>query len=731
MAFISSPTGRPTAALAPVVFTLTIFLSASLLFFVQPLFTKVVLPHIGGAPAVWTTAMLFFQSVLIAGYLYAHILSRKFSVRAQMLIHLSLWAAALFFLPLAVPQGWRFDGSGSAAVQTLLIYAAGVGLPFAVLSANAPLIQAWYARSGGPSSDDPYFLYGASNLGSLIALLGFPLIAEPLLGATAIGKGWSLGFIALGLCLFASSLFSGAAAAAPAQATASTTSPAWSTRVKWAAIAFVPSSLMLALTSKISTDIGSIPLVWVIPLSLYLLTFVLVFTNRPLIGPKSLRLAYLLGLGVLAAVFSNIFGVHVSLIAAGLSVLAFFAVSLFAHDLLYRLRPAAEHLTIFYVTMSIGGALGGLFNSIFAPLFFNDLYEGAVTVVIAGCLAIGGTGKLSPRDFYVATFGGLIVLLALLAEERAEGIVGHNAYSMFKLALVIAVIFFAGRKGKVLAAATLTVVVIGFAAVHSSTLLSDRSFFGTHKVFDKDELRLYANGTTLHGSQTISEISSKNPKPLSYYHPNGPMAQILTSEFGKSARSIGIVGLGVGALACYAQPGQDWHFYEIDRLVDDIARNPALFGYMSACAGRAPTHLGDARMVLAEQDGLTFDVLVIDAYSSDSVPVHLTTKEAIEIYLERLSPDGLLLFHISNRYYDIDRPLGRAAEALGLTALWQRYAGNLKRDPGDSPSVVALMTRSDVLSRTVAEDPRWQLLESDGGRVWTDDFANVLSILRR
>ena len=249
-------------------------------------------------------------------------------------------------------------------------------------------------------------------------------------------------------------------------------------------------------------------------------------------------------------------------------------------------------------------------------------------------------------------------------------------------------------------------------------------------MFEAAGLRLYGNGTTIHGAQRIADDAAARPEPLYYYHPNGPMAQVLTSARGHTAREIGIVGLGVGSLACYSQPGQNWQFYEIDRMVDDIARNPALFRFMSACADDAPTHLGDARVVLAGQTDLQYDILVIDAYSSDSVPVHLTTLEAVQLYMDRLAPDGVLVFHISNRYYDIDKPLARAAQALGLTARKQHYEGNAKVDPADSPSVVVTLSRSVDALGDLADDPRWKVLEGDGGTIWTDDYANLLSILR-
>ncbi|SMX42444.1 transporter [Octadecabacter ascidiaceicola] len=714
--------------LTPVLFSSTIFLSASLLFFVQPLFTKIVLPHVGGAPAVWTTAMLFFQTVLIAGYLYAHLVTRHLSVRAQIALHLTLWALALLFLPLAVSAGWSYDAEKSTAGQTLLLFAAGVGLPFAVLSANAPLIQTWYARTGGYSADDPYFLYGASNLGSLIALLGFPLIAEPLFGATQIGWGWTAGFWVLGALLLTSGLMARGRAVPATSDVQTQPAPSLKTRLHWALIAFVPSSMMLAVTTKLTTDIGSVPLIWVIPLALFLLTFVLVFTNRPIASLATLRLGYLIGLGVLAVVFSNLLSIHVTVWSAVLTVAAFFLTALYAHALLYAERPAAEHLTTFYVTMSVGGAFGGFFNSIIAPSLFNELHEGAITVAVAGMLLL----IRAVRPSQIAIFCALALVVLIIVKAPLIDAFGVIAFGVAAIVLFLTVATTIRQTAQAHAWVIVGFLVAGQVFVdHGSPLLTDRSFFGTHKIVERDGLRIYGNGTTTHGAQRIVDLTADRPEPQLYYHRNGPMAQVLTSAKADASETVGIVGLGIGALACYGQPHQDWHFYEIDALVSDIAHDSNHFTFMSRCAPDSPTHLGDARMVLEEQDGLSFDVLVIDAYSSDSVPVHLTTVEAFDIYLDRLNDDGVLVFHISNRYYDISRPLGRLAETMGLAARIQDYAGNTSEDPGDVGSRVVVLSRNFESLGDLNADPRWVPLAPDGGRVWTDDFANVLEVLNR
>lgn len=727
MVMMTETTKAGRGHLVPVLFTATIFTSALLLFFVQPLFTRMVLPQIGGAPAVWTTAMLFFQTVLIGGYLYAHILTRHVPVPAQIALHLGLLALALFFLPLAVPQGWSYDPSQPVVTQTLWLYALGVGLPFAVLSANAPLIQAWYRRSGGPSADDPYFLYAASNLGSLVALLAFPLIAEPLFGVSKISWAWSALFVALGPML----LLSGLAARGRAEiviqdraADAGAEPLPLSRLAYWAFLAFIPSSLMLCVTSKISTDLGSFPLVWVVPLALYLLTFVLVFSARSPLTAE--RLSALLPLSLATLAFFSLRSTHSLTILAALPV-AFFIVSLLAHRLLFDARPDARHLTVFYLTMSVGGALGGLFNSIVAPLAFNLLLEYPITVALASLLLLRGATGNAPRQIALGLALAMVALLPLLLDLDLLHGLGEVKRSLMVVVLLLAIYTVMRSRPYVSVAATGALLGTWALFGTANLVTNDRSFFGLHLVVERGEFRTYTNGTTLHGSQLRSELGGK-PTPLTYYHPKSPMAQIVTTA---GAKTVGIVGLGVGSLSCYREAGQDWHFYEIDQKVVDIARNPSLFSFMSSCAPDPQIHLGDARIVLQGQPDLDFDVLVIDAYSSDAVPVHLTTLEAIQLYLDRLAEGGILVFHVSNRYYDLGQPLAAAAEALGLEARirYQPFA-EIEDMPGAMPSTVVVMARSATALGVAATDPAWEPLPKAEIELWTDDHSDLLAALK-
>ncbi len=725
-------THQRSPVLIPVVFIATIFLSAALLFFVQPLFAKMVLPEIGGSPAVWTTAMLFFQTMLIGGYLYAHLLTSRFTPRTQLRIHLALWAFALLFVPLSIPVAWQFDPSGPAAWQTLCLFALGVGLPFFALSANAPLIQSWYGQSGGPSAEDPYFLYGASNLGSLAALLGFPLVAEPLFGATNIGLGWTIGFMALGVFLLMSGLSARNTTVTTHRPAAQTGRIGMAQLIWWGFLAFVPSSLMLSLTTKISVDIGSFPLIWVIPLALYLLSFVVSFSGRFKLSEPLSRL--LAGAALLVLLLNQLGfrGDYLSWKEAALLIFCFFVIAIVAHRKLYDARPDSSHLTTFYLTMSVGGALGGLFNSIIGPMLFAGLYETLATVLLAGLMLLT-PGKMLSAQIPSMGRGVIIGLLLALPALLVGSAFLAGPWQVVLMWLLTGAVIAAVRLRSNIAAcygAAMVFLTVGWLYHPDEAVLRDRSFFGTHVITESQELRLYSNGTTIHGAQRLRDDHSAWPKPLYYYHPNGPMAQVLTSERGKRAQTIGVVGLGVGSLACYRLPSQDWHFYEIDPMVDAIARNAEHFRFVSTCTPEAPTYLGDARVVLESQESMTYDILVIDAYSSDSVPIHLTTNEAIALYMDRLAPGGVLVFHISNRYYEIEKPLSRSAQALGLEARIQHYNGNTAHDPSDSASLVVTLSRGTAALGDLNGDVRWQMLHSDGGRVWTDDFANLLSIMK-
>ncbi|WP_171630955.1 fused MFS/spermidine synthase [Ruegeria sp. HKCCD6119] len=713
------------------IFCAAIFTSASLLFFVQPLFAKLVLPKIGGAPAVWTTAMLFFQVVLIFGYVYAHLLTKFLPLRWQIIAHFAFWVAALTFLPLSTSESWSYDAATSTALQTLGLFAVGVGVPFAVLSANAPLLQAWYARSGGPSADDPYFLYSASNVGSLLALLAFPLVADPFFGAAEISRAWLVGFVLFGALLLGSGMIAlrGSRHTKPSVQTALKASfPTLRQIAVWVFVAFIPSSLMLSFTTRVSTDLGALPLIWVVPLAGYILSFIIAFAKWKHLTLDALNLPMLAALAAGVLLVSKVVSEHDAPVVILLYVPVLFIIALFAHRLLYDMRPSAEQLTVFYIALSMGGAIGGLFNSIVAPIAFTRELEAPITMILAGGLFLVRAPGFALRHVIMGIAASVFILV-IAGATRGVAALSADIPRAGALFLLIFAVLYLFRAQAMRIPVVLTVVLLPAFAVKNNPVFEDRSFFGVHSVYSSKGYRLYKNGTTVHGWQRESEYGTR-PTPLSYYHPEGPMAQVITSDFGKQSNSIGIVGLGTGALACYRQPAQNWDFFEIDATVDQIARDPSLFTYLSECTPDSETHLGDARIVL-KQKPFAFDILVLDAYSSDAIPLHLITREAVEMYTSRLADDGVLVFHITNRFYDLVQPLARIADSLNLTAAHQQLAvGKEQVETGAATSSVVILSPDKSRIESFAQDGNWQIVETDGAPPWTDGKANLLSALK-
>lgn len=699
-----------------------IFISAALLFSIQPIVAKLVLPRLGGSPAVWTTAMLFFQAVLLAGYLYAHFLVRRLAIRGQALVHGAILIAGAVFLPIALPSGWSLDSTDPATPQVLWLFALMVGLPFFALSANAPLLQHWYTASGRADAGDPYFLYAASNVGSVVALLGYPILAEPFLGASSISWIWAGGYLVFGLCLVAAALSVAPRAIRPAEARSGRIAPR--RILRWIALAALPSSMMLSTTQVIATDLGSFPLLWAIPLALYLLSFVIAFTRRK-VPEQAVGLVFMVALifTVIAISQGKFVGLHWW--GFGLLITLFLATAIIFHRTLYKDRPAAGDLTVFYLSMSIGGVLGGVFNAAIAPLIFVDLIEAEIGFALAGLILVGAI-----RPLYDLVLAAAIVGLVVGADLAARRLGLGDSMEMIVPALVAAFAMLLVRRQpltfSVIAAGLLTA---GYISVDRDTVHRGRSFFGVYAVRDfKDQgLRELAHGTTSHGTQYIGELG-RRPTPTSYYDTKGPMAEVVLRQ--RHDASIGVIGLGIGSLACLARAGQRMVFYEIDAEIDRIARDPKLFDFMHRCGKKIPTVLGDARVELEKAKDVRFDLLVVDAFSSDSIPLHLVTMEAVRLYRARLAKGGVLMFHISNRYFDLAPVLGRAAGRLGFVARIRRHGLDGKGPPlatGVKPSIVVAMSLGGI---GVPQDPRWKALADDGRAVWTDDHASLLTALR-
>ncbi|MEO6394485.1 MAG: fused MFS/spermidine synthase [Devosia sp.] len=727
----------PAVRLAMPVYAATLFLSAFLLFSIQPFFTKLALPRLGGSPAVWSIAMVFFQAVLLLGYFYAHLLARIRDLRVSAAIHLLVLASAFVVLPIAIPAGWERPPETGQAVWLLALLAVSVGLPFFAVSANSTMLQAWFSRSAHPRARDPYFLYGASNIGSFASLILYIVLIEPVLTLPQQSMGWTIGYGLLGLMIAGcAALVNGRAGTAAASGAAPKAKPlALRSVAAWIALGFVPSGLLVAVTSHITTDVASAPFLWVAPLALFLLTFVLVFRTRPLVSTELLKWA----LPLLAApVLMNV------LVDLGWPVwipvllhLAFFLVAaLYCHSVLYALRPEVEKLTIFYLFMSLGGVLGGAFASLLAPLVFNWIAE--YPILIVASLFVGRIDRRHWRSVGVAVVAALAFsLLAGIFLPQPEALFASRSLAVAAVIAALFVAQFRWRDAVVpLAAAVLPLIFLQQAAVPN--LFKERSFFGVSRVqlAEQGTYLNLAHGTTLHGSEHIRNADGSavtgRPIPLTYYHSKGGIAASiqLAQERTQEAGRFGIVGLGAGSVACYARPGEHWSFYEIDRSVVRAARDAGLFHFLPECGPQMPIILGDARLTLSEEADGAFDYLLIDAFSSDSIPTHLMTQEALALYRAKVGANGIIALHISNRYLELGSVLAATAAALNLPIRIGQFPADPEL-PGSQAAIVAIITSDAEALAMLDADPRWARPDSGGVAPWTDDYSNIVAALLR
>lgn len=723
----------------------SLFLSATLLFAVQPMFTKMVLPKLGGAPGVWSVALVFFQGMLLAGYAYAHVLIRFVGPRAGAFVHIAVLAAGALLLPLSLASGWGRPPEDGQILYLLGLFSVSIGLPFFALSANAPLMQAWYSRTGAPGGSDPYFLYGASNLGSFIALLGYPFLVEPSLALTRQTEFWSVGYVALALSIGALGLLANRGAVASPAPVAQSPAVPLRQKLSWLFFAFVPTALLVAVTAHISTDIASAPFLWVIPLALFLLTFVLVFREKALV-PYSILAALLPALIVFVAVDWLVRGLLPTMWLIGLHLVAFFVATMVAHSRLYALRPPSDRLTEFYLWMSLGGVLGGAFTGLVAPNIFPSILEYPILLVLVlACLVQWSAISVRQKQaaFYILAFAVLAAVYVYWA-DRGLSLDRDNIFrGMVFVAAGTTLVL--SRSLPLVAVALLgsALLVGGVIAPRSADVYMARSFFGVHKIqdFRSGVFRVLYHGTTLHGATQMEngEPRSGWPEPLTYYHTQSPMAETIRTvrEAGNSVRlsPVGIVGLGSGSLACYRQEGETWHFYEIDNDVVHIARDSGYFRFLPACAPDAPIHIGDARITLQDHD-IKHELLLIDAFSSDAIPVHLLTREAMKLYFDRLTPNGVLVLHISNRYLSLLPEVTALAEDLGLKGVFKQERPQPDYGPRMlATSLVVVLARNETAFGALPSLDDWNTLEAEEGeikaRVWTDDYSDILGGLLR
>jgi hypothetical protein len=727
-------------------FASTMFLSAALLFSVEPMVAKMTLPLVGGSPAVWGTCMVFFQAALLGGYTYAHATTSWLGVRRQAILHAGLILLPLFVLPIGItldsarslppaddPSGWLLG---------LLL--AKVGLPFFVVSTSAPILQRWFASTRHPAAADPYFLYGASNFGSLLALLAYPAVLEPSLRLAQQSGAWAAGYgllVALTLAC-AMVVWRGHA---PANPVSQGSEPAGGRHplqvglwLHWMALAFIPSSLMLGVTMYLTTDIAAIPLLWVIPLALYLLTFILTFARRPII-PHSWMVRALPMAVVLLALAMSVSSVTQPIFIP-LHLVTFFLAAMACHGELVRLRPPRERLTAFYLAMSCGGALGGFFNALVAPIVFNRVAEYPLALVLA-CLALPKTRSNSDPAWHrlldwslPAILGALAWGLIALLQPRPE-----SPQDDLGIKFVIGLAVFACYTFKdrpVRFALGLGAVLLAGGTYTSNFgrgLYQHRDYFGVLRVtyIASGNYHRLIHGHTVHGQQGLDP--ERRHEPLTYFHRTGPIGQVFDVIDARIARSnVAIIGLGAGTLACYAQPGQRWTFYEIDPIVAMIARNPRYFTFLAESrAASTQVVLGDARLKLRDSPEHGYGLIVLDAFSSDAIPTHLLTREALRLYRGKLAQGGILAFHISNKYINLIPVLGALARDANMNCLVRRdliLAPDVVRN-GKEPSIWAVVfSREDDLEGL--EHAKWEPpLIHRHEAVWTDDFSNTVNYL--
>lgn len=961
-----------------IIFTLTIFSSATLLFLIEPMIAKMVLPKFGGTPAVWVICTLFFQTALFLGYQYADAATGYLGLRRQVMAQVGLLGLAVVMLPLLrLSVAWEPPGDQDPAVWCLVLLVGAIGIPFFVISTSAPLFQKWFSESGHSSAKDPYFLYAASNVGSMTTLLAYPFIVEPYLSIPAQNYVWMAGYVVLlALTCWCGYLVWNTKAAraearkvpvevvppaeekvdeaevngadedaeepaeesvaitaeapagkggkkkrkggwreavtrkppikpvmpaaereihpdpepAPPQPVTANDAPSYWTQLHWAGLAFVPSSLMLGVTTYMTTDIASIPLLWIIPLTLYLLTFIIVFSRVPLTVHQAMVLS--MPVFVLILVFVMVSEIKIKQIAwlFMLHLATLFVVAMVCHGELARNRPSTRYLTRFYLCMSVGGILGGLFNGLVAPVIFNSIAEYALVIVVACLLlpsledvmkmsrlnraldiglgsALGLAAVYSVYKFYqlfqiypettteqwlaatgfphlweqvlvVVLVAGVLLAYALTAPRQKRLNRWLDVLMPLSLGILTAQLIHGSpfrnwdlswitdpldvspkQLATVLTYGLPVALCYGFAeqpirfglgvgaiflagAVNSTessyVIHQDRSFFGVLKVEKRNPYEMFPrlndgtvyhrllHGTTLHGMQRADNypllllpLTASNPfeaaafrvygkseneeqrmDALTYYHRTGPVGQIYSiyCASGTKANS-GFIGLGTGTMATYLEPQQHGDIYEIDKKVVDIASNPVYFSYLPERAGRYDIKLGDARLKLKDASDHSYNLIVVDAFSSDAIPVHLITKEAIQLYFEKLREDGVLAVHISNRHLSLGPVLGNIVRELGLAGL-DEY-DNDEGPPGKNSSDWVLIARNRAVlqpvidrresaRRTVeanavlgmgsgsilmpvpfARYALWDNLEDDRAqRIWTDDFSNIVQVLR-
>jgi len=706
--------------IAPGFFALTAFASAVLLFLVEPMFVKMALPRLGGSSEVWTACVLFFQLTLLAAYTYAHVLGRLRRVRDQAIVHAVVCALAALTLPAAIPAAWNPKSNDNSVLWLLTTMLVTIGPSFFVLAATSPLLQAWFARAR--PERNPYPLYAASNIGSLFALVLYPFAIEPVWGLRAQSTVWALGFYAFAALLAVCATFARPAIFTPSATVVSRRTPLTvARRLRWIALAFVPASLMLSVTTYLSERVAPIPLMWALPLGIYLASFVIVFASH---ASRTIALANRFTPLVLAPL-AIIFSVHGALpaqVEIVLHLMAFAGLAIVCHGALAHDRPDPSRLTEFYLFVALGGLFGSAFNSI-APLVFHDVYEYPIVLILA-CFAFTPRGavrcKFNRWDVAFPIALSSVFALGLATLPTVLALILTGAAALLAYSFVDRPVRFAlGLAG-----------ILAVSAYHAAAVDEhiERNFYGVKHVLVSNGFHELIHGHTVHGAENYS--AGRERVPLTYYASSGPLGDIFAGPLAGHP-AVAVVGLGAGTSACYRRAGAKWTFFEIDPGVVSIARNPRFFRYLTDCAPDSPIIVGDGRLSLAAQPPAAYDLIILDAYASDAVPTHLLTREAMQLFLSRLRPHGLIAFHISNRYFDFSPLIAALADDAHAVVLGRLDLSNKKKLADFiAPSSWMVVGRDVAALSSLARDPRWKAPPTRSARVWTDDYSSIVTVLR-
>jgi spermidine synthase len=747
-------------------FAFAIFCSATLLFMVQPLEARILLPVLGGSPAVWSTCLVFFQAVLLLGYLYAHALSTRVSRRWQAAIHIGVLIVASLMLPMPIEIGE--PGGADPRWWVLRTLARTVGLPFFALSATAPLLQRWFSQSNDPKAKAPYFLYAVSNAGSLLGLLSYPFI-EPFATRSAQVSGWSLGFWSV-TALIAACAYASATAQIPrsnktrpgsdrAKALSHRVAQDFSLvqvprsrRALWIGLALVPSALLLGVTQHLAADVVSAPLLWVVPLALYLATFIAAFSTRGF--GSSWKWGTVAPLVALLVLGLSLAEVRYPILPITLAHLAAFTVlAMLCHTRLAESRPEPAHLTEYFVYVSLGGVLGSAFAALIAPVVFSSILEYPLAIAAAILLRPQSLQADRMATSSVARWAwraaAAILCIAgywcLSAFDKSASVqqLAENTQHLARASLaVIAALLLLRPRTALLFAGALAGLLVGGGMIRTDgeVLHRERTFFGVHQVtsVQNGDYHELTHGTTTHGIQAFR--GNGRLLPTAYYHPSGPFGDVvfMLAPDGRF-RDVGVVGLGAGALAGYVNGGIRMDFFEIDEAVIRIAENPLYFTYLTDARARAGSTVRtmpvDGRLGLRAQPSASYDLIVIDAFSSDAIPTHLITREAVAMYEARLKPRGVIAFHVSSRFFDLPPVLARIADDQHLVA----YVRDDKDIPPERaaeamrPSTWVVLARGDQDLGKIADSvPRWvRLVPNSLDSLWTDDYTNLIGVLQK